>query len=90
VEKVSGGVDVHVRGLYRHQADSPTRCPSLPPVRCGVSRGLENLTGTQVFFKLLPLLLLALPLYASRFSARRLTRRVVYAAFGDRLATFGI
>jgi hypothetical protein len=50
VEQVSGGVDVHVRGFYRHQADSPTSFPCLPPVRCGVSRGLENLTGTFFYY----------------------------------------
>jgi hypothetical protein len=53
VEEVSEGVDVHVRGFFRHQADRPTRFPSLPPVRRGVSRGLENLTGTRFFMQLL-------------------------------------
>jgi hypothetical protein len=47
---VSEGVDVHVRGFFRHQADSPTRFPSLPPVRRGVSRGLENLAGTNFLY----------------------------------------
>jgi hypothetical protein len=41
-----------VRGFFRHQADSPTRFPSLPPVRCEVSRELENLTGTRFFFNI--------------------------------------
>jgi hypothetical protein len=47
---MSEGVDVHVRGFFRRQADSPTRFPSLPPVRRGVSRGLER--GTSFFFVL--------------------------------------
>jgi hypothetical protein len=47
---VSEGVDVHMRGILRHQADSPTKFPSLPPVRRGVSRGLEKLTSTSFFF----------------------------------------